>query len=78
MKKITGILGIAVFAMAMFFNTNALNNSNEDLNLTSLITTNQANAECASRYIDDGHCLIFGGICLVGPGANGYDCDTSQ
>ena len=48
MKKIIGVLGIAVFAMAMFFNTsNAINSSNSDLDLASLITLNTADAECA-------------------------------
>ena len=45
MKKIIGILGVAVFAMAMFFSTNATSSSDGNLNLASLITLNTANAE---------------------------------
>ena len=45
MKKIIGILGVAVIAMAMFFSTNNLNSSNEDLELASLIAIDTANAE---------------------------------
>ena len=46
MKKLIGIVGIAVIAMAMFFNTNALNSSNGDFDLASLLNMNSANAEC--------------------------------
>ncbi len=46
MKKIIGILGVFVIAMAMFFNTSAMNSSNGDLDLASLLNMNTANAEC--------------------------------
>lgn len=45
MKKIIGILGVAFIALAVFFNTNAMNDSNGDFDLTSLLVTNTANAE---------------------------------
>lgn len=45
MKKIIGILGIAVFSMAMFFSTNAMNSINGDLDLENLASLNTANAE---------------------------------
>jgi hypothetical protein len=48
MKKIIGILGVAVIAVAMFFSSNAVNSSMGDLNLASLISLNNANAECGA------------------------------
>ena len=45
MKKIIGIIGIAVIAMAVFFNANTMNGSNGDLDLANLIAMNIANAE---------------------------------
>ena len=63
MKKIIGILGVAVFSMAMFFNVNTLNSSAGDLDLASLISLNTANAE------DGGGCAMTqscnGGMCSV-------------
>jgi hypothetical protein len=48
MKKLIGILGVAVIAMAMFFSTNSLNNSSGDLDLASLLNMNTANAEAGA------------------------------
>lgn len=45
MKKIIGILGIAVIAATMFFNTNGVSSSTTDLRLASLLSINTANAE---------------------------------
>lgn len=50
MKKLIGILGVAVIAMAMFFNTNTTNN--ENLDLASLLAISTANAEVTAT-IDD-------------------------
>lgn len=47
MKKLIGILGIAVVASAMFLSTNAVNSSTEDTSISSLIALNTANAETA-------------------------------
>ena len=44
MKKIIGILGVAVIAATMFFSANA-NSAIEDVSLASLIGMNSANAE---------------------------------
>lgn len=54
MKKIIGILGVAVIAATMFFNTNNLCSSSPDLSLVNLIKMNTANAEL------DGQDGIFG------------------
>ena len=54
MKKIIGILGVAVIAMAIFFNTNSMDSSNGNLDLATLITMNEANAEYP---IFDGGCV---------------------
>lgn len=62
MKKIIGVLGITVIAMAMFFNTNVINSSNRDSNLVSLISMNTANAEdscpCYDTYSLNGSWMI--------------------
>lgn len=47
-KKGLGILGVAVFSMTMFFNTNLINEDKLDLDLSTLIATNVAEAECSS------------------------------
>ena len=44
MKKIIGILGVAVIAATMFFSANVVSGSNET-NTVSLIAMNTANAE---------------------------------
>lgn len=44
MKKIIGILGVAVIAAAMFFSANAVSSTN-DTDLSSLIAIDVANAE---------------------------------
>ncbi len=47
MKKIIGILGVSAIAMALFFSTNSVNaNNTVEMGLGSLITINQADAEC--------------------------------
>lgn len=45
MKKIIGILGVAVIAATMFFSANAVNGSANDTSLAGLIAMNTANAE---------------------------------
>lgn len=45
MKKIIGIVGVAVIAATLFFTTDLVNNTSEDTTLASLITMNTANAE---------------------------------
>lgn len=70
MKKLTGILGVVVLAMAMFFNLNTMNSSNVNFDLASLLTMNTANAEifgqddCSSNSIqdympDDDPCTVY-------------------
>lgn len=61
MKKLIGIVGIAVMAMAMFFSTNT--NHTDNVNLSSLIAINIANAESSG-----------GAICEPG----GNSCSTSN
>jgi hypothetical protein len=65
MKKLIGILGVAVIAMAMFFNTNTMNGSNNSFDLASLLTISSANAECDN-------CPGGSNICRVQ-----VDCDGS-
>lgn len=45
MKKAIALLGISLFSMMVFTNTNVLASTN-DLDLASLITLNKADAEC--------------------------------
>ena len=60
MKKIIGILGIAVFAMVLLFNVDSLNNSNADLDLSNLMAMNKANAEEGGWFEDEENqtCLL--------------------
>ena len=44
-KKLIGAIVVAVMAMAMFFSTNTINNTDGDLNLASLVKMIKANAE---------------------------------
>jgi len=44
-KKGLGIVSVAVFAMALFFNTSIVNSSNGDLELADLIAMETADAE---------------------------------
>lgn len=46
MKKIIGIVGVVLFAVAMFLNTNNSKTSNESLSLASLVSLNTASASC--------------------------------
>ena len=46
MKKLIGIIGVAVIAFAVFFNANTMNSSNNDFDLASILNMNTANAEC--------------------------------
>jgi hypothetical protein len=48
MKKIIGVLGVAVIAATMFFNTNGVNSSSSDSSLAGLLAMNTANAEYGS------------------------------
>jgi len=54
MKKIIGIVGVAVIAAAMFFTTNKVNGSGLDTSLASLIGMNAANAESTGGDGADG------------------------
>ncbi len=45
MKKIVGIIGVAMIAFAMFFNTSITNKSKIDLDLSGLVALNEAQAE---------------------------------
>lgn len=56
MKKIIGVLGIAILAMAIFFSTNSLSNSVGDLDLADLVGLNNANAECGPAPSCDSVC----------------------
>jgi len=59
MKKIIGILATGIFAMALFANTNNLSNKG-DLDLASLATLNQADAECiTTSYGNFWYCNAF-------------------
>lgn len=48
MKKITGILGVAVIALAIFFSANGSKSSTSDTSLASLMSLNVANAQTES------------------------------
>lgn len=72
MKKILGILGVAMIAAAMFVNTNA-NNAGNNVDLAGLLSINTANAECVPGYTpewNNGRCGLTGNCYWVG-GTNG-------
>jgi len=48
MKKIIGILGVAVIAATMFFSANNVNGSSSDTSLASLMSMNVASAQTES------------------------------
>ena len=65
MKKIIAILGISLFTMALFTNSNVLKN-NQSLDLASLTTLNVADAECHRAWNQDannGKCNWLGTRC---------------
>lgn len=79
MKKLLGVLGIAVVAMTMFFNTNSLSNSTGDFDLTTLLTKNTAFAEqeaCVTPIIlhSDGLYIPTHRLCYQ----NGEACGVKQ
>ena len=45
MKKIIGVLGVAVIAVAMFFSANAVSGNSTNTDLASLMTLNKAHAD---------------------------------
>ncbi|MFS4456930.1 hypothetical protein [Maribacter sp. 2304DJ31-5] len=73
MKKVIVVLGLAIFAMVLFASTNNVTN-NGDIDLESLTTLNQADAECPS-FINNGSCSYTGIVCFWG--RNPINCDTS-
>jgi hypothetical protein len=62
MKKIIGILGVAVIATAMFFSANAVSSTN-DTDLSSLIAIDAANAE--EGYAGSYFCKPGGTYCMT-------------
>lgn len=74
MKKVIGILGIAVFAAGLFINANTVKKSSE-MNLVNLLSLNEASAECRGGVVMNGECNFTGERCywrFEGP----YDCST--
>lgn len=65
MKKIIGILGVAVIAATMFFSANNVNGSSSDASLASLVGMNSANAEVVTG---EAGCHYY---CI---NAYGYNC----
>ncbi|MDQ6527676.1 hypothetical protein [Flavobacterium sp. LHD-85] len=55
MKKIIGILSLAVCILTVFMNVDSASAVNKDINMASLITINSANAECSTGSL--GKCL---------------------
>jgi hypothetical protein len=75
MKKIIGILGVAIIAVAMFFSANGVNTSSADTSLASLMTINAANAECRP-HMPDADCPIWNVKIIVGWPENQLECTT--
>ena len=85
MKKIIGIIGVFAIAIAMVFNVNSMNNTSENLDLSSLLTMSVANAEtvpaCATSggYYQGAYLLTPGPLCRDesgNPCGIPYSCPT--
>ncbi|WP_269243387.1 hypothetical protein [Flavobacterium limnophilum] len=74
MKKILGILGVAVIAATMFFSTNNVNGSSSDASLASLITLNTANAQNSEEPCEKAGTTVRGNNILYYLAASGSDC----
>lgn len=62
MKKVIGILGVAVIAATMFFSANGVNSSASDSSLASLMNMNSANAE-GGITVGSTDCTCSGSTC---------------
>lgn len=72
MKKILGIISIAIFTIALFVNINSENKTSSNGSLAGLVAINVANAESDSNGCDNDlydQCLIYGQTV--------QDCDPS-
>lgn len=62
MKKIFGILGVAIIAATMFFSANNLDGSNLDISLAGLMNINVAHSEdgvnTAIYWEEENDCMI--------------------
>lgn len=70
MKKIVGVLGVAVFAAVMFFSANNVNSASSDTSLASLLSLNSANAECVDDVLPSltpTKCLEISQECVPDP-----------
>lgn len=65
MKKLIGIIGTAVIAMAMLFSANSINSSNGDLDLASLLSVNTANAEEGCNDATCNYYCYSGNVCIL-------------
>lgn len=76
MKKVIGILGVAVIAATMLFSTNIINSSKSDTSLAGLIAVNTANAE---NDPDGDNCTkLDNSSCYVGTGLTFLGCDEDS
>ncbi|MCF8716348.1 hypothetical protein JM658_16075 [Joostella atrarenae] len=72
MKKLLGTVGVLTLSMGIYLATNTqVSASSNDLDLTSLVRLNTANAECPSPTpYGGGKCLTLSQICVGDPGNN--------
>ena len=74
MKKIITVFGVAILATVLLFNVSISGkNSASNPNLTKVMMTNEANAECLLRTLEIGKCLA--GSCFPG---HAVDCDSDS
>jgi hypothetical protein len=77
MKKIIGILCVAVIAVAMFFSANGVNGSSSNTGLASLMTMNTANAQSESPCeFEPRGCPIWNVKITIGYPENQISCET--
>jgi len=80
MKKLIGILGVAVIAATMFFSANNVSGSSSDISLASLMSMNNANAQSEIAGAP-GTCSTWctkasGYTCVIKFPAQYYTCDS--
>jgi hypothetical protein len=82
MKKIIGILGVAVIAAAMFFSANNVSGSSSDIGLASLMNMNVAHAdsEGGTTCTVTTNCYNWGGTNVGTVSCTGAKCsrDTTS
>ncbi|QTD38777.1 hypothetical protein JL193_05790 [Polaribacter batillariae] len=77
-SKILTSLGIAVIAMALFLNTNSINDNKSNLDLASFISLNTANAEGGYSCTVTSTCFMGFGTVSGSVSCSGSTCSRGS